>query len=98
MILCFDIVSIMCDQLNGRLKTIAKFGPPADMDTTIRTLIYASPRMEIDELNYVRRSLERLMGKEYVMKADLDEEAIHKVVSSHVFNDEGDGKYQHQNP
>jgi hypothetical protein len=87
----------MCDQLNGRLKTIAKFGPPADMDTTIRTLIYSSPRMEIDELNYVRRSLERLMGKEYVKKADLDEEAIHKVVSNQVFNDEGDGQYQHQN-
>ena len=66
MILCYDIVSIMCDQLNGRLKTIAKFGAPADMDTTIRTLIYASPRMEVDELNYVRRSLGRLMGKEYV--------------------------------
>jgi hypothetical protein len=88
----------MCDQLNGRLKTIAKFGPPADMDTTIRTLIYASPRMGIDELNYVRRSLERLMGKEYVKKADLDEEAIHKVVSNKVFfYDEGDGEYQHQN-
>lgn len=29
---CFDIVSIMCDQLNGRLKTIEKFGPPKDMD------------------------------------------------------------------
>lgn len=52
--------------MNGRLKTIAKFGAPADMDTTIRTLIYASPRMEVDELNYVRVSLGRLMGKEYV--------------------------------
>ena len=87
MILCYDIVSIMCDQLNGRLKTIAKFGPPADMDITIRTLIYASPRMEIDELSYVRRSLERLMGKEYVMKADLDEEAIHKVVRNQCFDE-----------
>ena len=85
MILCYDIVSIMCDQLNGRLKTIAKFGPPADMDTTIRTLIYASPRMEIDELTYVRASLEKLMGKEYVMKAETDEEAVHKVVRSLYF-------------
>ena len=28
----FDIIGIMCDQLNGRLKTIEKFGPPKDMD------------------------------------------------------------------
>jgi hypothetical protein len=54
MILCYDIISIMCDQLNGRLKTIANFGPPADMDQTIRTLIYAGPRMEVDELNQIR--------------------------------------------
>lgn len=31
MIPCFDIVSIMCDQLNGRLKSINKFGAPKDM-------------------------------------------------------------------
>jgi hypothetical protein len=82
MILCYDIISIMCDQLNGRLKTMAKFGAPADMDQTIRTLIYAAPRMEVDELNLVRRALVKLMGEEYTKKADLDEEAIHKVVSS----------------
>ena len=29
---CFDIVSIMCDQLNGRLVHIQKFGVPKDME------------------------------------------------------------------
>jgi hypothetical protein len=57
----------MCDQLNGRLKTIGKFGPPADMDQTIRTLIYSAPRMEVDELNQVRQVLVKLMGKEYTL-------------------------------
>jgi len=86
MILCYDIVSIMCDQLNGRLKTIAKFGPPADMDQTIRTLMYAAPRMELDELNLVRSALVKVMGKEYTLKADTDEEAVHKVVSYKMLN------------
>lgn len=81
MILCYDIISIMCDQLNGRLKTIAKFGVPQDMDQTIRTLMYASPRMEVDELNYVSHKLTNLMGKEYAHQCECDDEVIHKVVS-----------------
>ena len=67
MIPCYDLISIMCDQLNGRVKTIQKFGPPKDMDQTFRTLIYASSRMEIDEMSYIRISLERLLGKEFVL-------------------------------
>ena len=82
MIPCFDIISILCDQLNGRLKTIEKFGPPKDMDQNFRTLIYAAPRMEIDELMQVRRQLEKILGKEFVLAADTDEEALNKVVSS----------------
>lgn len=81
MILCYDIVSIMCDQLNGRLKTIAKFGVPQDMDQTIRTIMYASSRMEVDELNYVYHKLSNMMGKEYTLQVESDEEVIHKVVS-----------------
>jgi hypothetical protein len=67
--------------LNGRLKTIEKFGPPKDMDQNFRTLIYAAPRMEIDELLQVRRQLEKILGKEFVLAADTDEEALNKVVS-----------------
>ncbi len=55
MIPCFDIIGIYCDQLNGRLKTIEKFGPPKDMDQLFRTLVYAAPRMEIEELAEARR-------------------------------------------
>jgi hypothetical protein len=84
MIPCFDIISILCDQLNGRLKTIEKFGPPKDMDQNFRTLIYAAPRMEIDELLQVRRQLEKILGKEFVLAADTDEEALNKVVSINI--------------
>ncbi|CDW76626.1 UNKNOWN [Stylonychia lemnae] len=78
---CFDIVSIMCDQLNGRLKTIEKFGPPKDMDQTFRTLCYASIRLEIDELVQVRQQLGKLLGKQFLISADKDEECVNKVVS-----------------
>jgi len=66
------------------LKTIEKFGPPKDMDQNFRTLIYAAPRMEIDELLQVRRQLEKILGKEFVLAADTDEEALNKVVSINI--------------
>lgn len=81
MVPCYDIVSILCDQLNGRLKTIEKFGPPKDMDQNFRTLTYAASRMEIEELTHVRRYLGKLLGKEFLLAAETDVEAINKVVS-----------------
>ena len=80
MVPCFEIISIYCDQLLGRLKTIDKFGPPKDMDQNFRTLIYASTRVEITELTEARRQLGKIMGKEYLIAADTDESAINKVV------------------
>jgi hypothetical protein len=71
----------MCDQLNGRLKTIEKFGPPKDMDQTFRTIIYASLRLDIEELQQVRASLGKVLGKEYLKEAEHNEELINKVVS-----------------
>ncbi len=85
MIPCMDVISILCDQLNGRLKTIMKFGPPKDMDQNLRTLAYAAPRMEITELEYVRHSIKKLMGEEYIILADTDETALNKVVSYLIF-------------
>lgn len=104
MIPCFDVVSILCDQLNGRLKTIEKFGPSKDMDQNFRTLIYAAPRMEIDELMRVRHELTKLMGKDFILQADTDESAVNKVVSNYFkFADSliiilGCSKYQRENP
>ena len=72
----------MCDQLNGRLKTIQKFGPPRDMDVTFHTLIYSSARIDVDELSKVRRYLEKLLGKEFVKRSETDESAVNKVVSN----------------
>ncbi len=77
---CYDIISIMCDQLNGRLKQINKFGPSKDMSGTFHTIIYAAPRMEVDELMYVRKQLGGLLGKEFVEKSDNDESCVNKIV------------------
>jgi hypothetical protein len=36
------------------------------MDSTFHTLIYAAPRIDVDELSKVRETLENLLGKEFV--------------------------------
>jgi hypothetical protein len=43
------------------------------MDVTFRTLIYAAPRIEIDELTEVRRQLRKLLGEKFVIAADMEE-------------------------
>ena len=50
------------------------------MDITFHTLIYAAPRIEVDELTSVRKALGKLLGKEFVQKSDTDESCINKVV------------------
>ena len=55
MIPVVDVISTMCDQVNGRLSQIAKFGPPKDMNQTFATIIYAAPRLDVDELMSVRK-------------------------------------------
>lgn len=55
------------------------------MDQNFRTLIYAAPRMEIDELMKVRHELAKLMGKDFILQADTDESAVNKVVSFNYY-------------
>lgn len=54
------------------------------MDQNFRTLVYAAPRMEIDELLQVRHQLQKLLGKEFILAADTDEEALNKVVAANI--------------
>ena len=55
MIPVMDVISTMCDQVNGRLTQIEKFGPPKDMSTTFATIIFAAPRLDVNELLEVRK-------------------------------------------
>jgi len=50
------------------------------MAPTFNTLIYAAPRLDIDELIVVRKALANMLGKEFVIKSDNDESLSHKVI------------------
>lgn len=51
------------------------------MDMTFHTLIHVAPKMDVDELQSVRQSLAKVMGKPFVKQSDEDKSCIHKVVS-----------------
>lgn len=48
------------------MNYIKKFGAPKDMNESISTLIHAAPKLEVEELEKVRKMLENVMGKEFV--------------------------------
>ena len=50
------------------------------MATTFHTIIYSAPRMEVDELMYVRKQLGKVLGKEFVIMSDNDESCVNKIV------------------
>lgn len=66
MIPVLDVVSTMCDQINGRLTQIEKFGPPKDMNQTFATVIHCAPKLDVKELEMVAQQLQTVLGKEVV--------------------------------
>jgi len=54
------------------------------MNSTFCTLIYAAPRMEIDELSMVRGQLTNLLGHEFVKKVDLDDCDVNKIIVMNI--------------
>jgi len=81
---CYDITSTMCDQVNGRIEYISKFGAPPDMTQTFATIIHVAPKLNVDELMTVREQLDRLLGKEFTMQADEDYKFINPMVADNI--------------
>lgn len=52
------------------------------MDQAFHTLIYAAPRIEVEELAKVRSKLSNLLGKEFTLQSDTDESCVNKIVRS----------------
>lgn len=66
MIEAFDILSLNCDLLSERIKLIShsKECPP-DLESCIKTLIYAAPRVDIPELVEIRKQFRAKYGKKF---------------------------------
>jgi vacuolar protein sorting-associated protein IST1 len=62
----FDILSLTCELLSERLKliTFSKECPP-DLVSSVATLIYAAPRVDIPELQEIRKQFRAKYGKKF---------------------------------
>jgi hypothetical protein len=81
---CYDVISSMCDQVNGRLTYIEKFGAPEDMKTTFATLIHAAPKMDCEELMMVRKTLCGLLDEAFVKECDTNYALINPVIAENI--------------
>lgn len=66
MIEAFDILSLTCELLSERLKLISfsKECPP-DLVSSVATLMYAAPRVDIPELQCIRKQFRAKYGKKF---------------------------------
>jgi vacuolar protein sorting-associated protein IST1 len=66
MIEAFDILSLTCELLSERLKLISftKECPP-DLIASVATLMYAAPRVDIPELQFIRKQFRAKYGKKF---------------------------------
>ena len=66
MIEAFDILSLTCELLAERLKLISfsKECPP-DLVSSVATLMYAAPRVDIPELQVIRKQFRAKYGKKF---------------------------------
>jgi len=66
MVEAYDILSLNCELLSERIKLIehSKECPP-DLVSTIATLIYAAPRVDIPELVTIRKQFRAKYGKKF---------------------------------
>ena len=84
MVPVYDVVSTMCDQVNGRLTQIEKFGAPKDMNNTFATIIHAAPKLDVKELIEVRKILSRILDPEFVRECDRNYDLINSVVANNI--------------
>ena len=84
MVPVYDVIHTMCDQVNGRLTYIAKYGKPSDMDETFATIIHASPKLDIQEMHTVKTQLSMLMDEKFVAECRTNKDLINKVVADNI--------------
>jgi hypothetical protein len=84
MVPVYDVVHTMCDQVNGRLTYIGKYGKPNDMDETFATIIHAAPKLDVEELLKVKAQLSMLMDEKFVNECRTNKDLINKTVAENI--------------
>ncbi len=71
MITVYDILGPLCEILKERVTYIISNSEcPPDLRAQLDSVIYASTRVEVDELHILRDMIMRRYGQNYIMKAD----------------------------
>lgn len=80
----YEIIELMCDLLYERAKHLTKSELcPPDLVEAVSTVIWASSRVDISELEGARKQLQKKYGREFV---ELCDENSHGTVNSRVMH------------
>ena len=76
-IIVYDILGPLCEVLKERITYIyTAQEPPPDIKAQLDTLIYASTRIEIDDLYKLRHLIEKKYGAYYVESAEQNKDGL----------------------
>ena len=77
MITVYDILSPLCEVLKERITyLLTATEPPADVKAQLDTLIYASSRIEMDDLYKLRHLVQKKYGIYYIEAADQNRDGL----------------------
>lgn len=77
----YDVIHTMCDQVQGRLTYIEKYGAPKDMNETFATIIYAAPMLDIKEIMEVAKQLSTVLDEKFVKECRHNKDLINSLVA-----------------
>jgi hypothetical protein len=76
-ITCYDILGPICEILKEKVTYIMTSNQcPPDVRAPLDTIIYASSRLEVDELHKLRELIQLKYGNMYVTKADSNSDGL----------------------
>lgn len=73
----YGILELICDLLHERARLIAAEKEcPEDIKSAVHTLIWATNRADITELHEVKKQFQKKWGKEFIERAEKDEDRL----------------------
>eukprot|EP00826_Nyctotherus_ovalis_P022943 TRINITY_DN1768_c0_g2_i9.p1 TRINITY_DN1768_c0_g2~~TRINITY_DN1768_c0_g2_i9.p1 ORF type:complete len:294 (+),score=79.78 TRINITY_DN1768_c0_g2_i9:49-930(+) len=86
LVFCYELLTIRCDEVIERMPDIAKAKKdvPQLLHKPLQTILYASHRLQIEELKAFEKIITKLCGKEFVHQAEADQKCVDENVKQNI--------------
>jgi len=86
MLPCYDVLKCMCGTMYERMSMLTRKNReiPSDMVITLHTLLYASCRSGVEELETIGEAIKKLYGKKFESQTEKDEKCVNEIIRSNI--------------